>query len=108
MPVPIPAHSAMNSEGTKPSTRAMPAKAAARIRSATIMAVRREKRSATAPKIGPSSIAGKHVRQQDEPDRPWRAKALVGHEQQGYVGGTGPDRGLSEREEVPARATLVP
>ena len=59
MPVPIPAHKAMNSEGTKPSTRAMPAKAAARIRSATIMAVRREKRSATAPKIGPSSIAGK-------------------------------------------------
>ena len=57
-PVPMPASSASSTVGTKPSTRKMPAKAAARITSATTMQPRRDQRSAAAPNTGPSNMAG--------------------------------------------------
>lgn len=56
--VPVPASAARASVAPKESTSATPMKATARIMSAATTQVRRDQRSATAPKNGPSSIAG--------------------------------------------------
>ncbi len=57
--VPAPATSASATVASKLSTSAIPVKAPARRRSATTQHVRREKRSAIAPKTGPRAIAGR-------------------------------------------------
>ncbi len=54
----MPATSASTNVSAKPSTSTMPAKAAARIRSAATAQPRRDQRSAAAPNKGPRNIAG--------------------------------------------------
>jgi hypothetical protein len=57
-PAPSPPSSASATVASIEPTNAIPISAAARARSATTAHVRRDQRSAAAPKIGPSSVAG--------------------------------------------------